>query len=62
MSAPTPEVVAEYLADQIAGDDFAAVRGPVDDVFIEGSVNLVEVAKALMQQFTVLYMPNGDSE
>lgn len=52
MTTPKPEVVAEYIADQIAGD-FTTVRGPVEDVFIEGDVDLVEVAKALMDRFDI---------
>lgn len=54
MTAPKPEVVAEYLADQIAGDyNGPNVRGPADDVFIEGNVDLVEVARALMDRFDI---------
>lgn len=54
MSTPTPEVIAEYLADQIAGDRYSpTVRGPVEDIFIEGTVDLVEVAQALMERFDI---------
>lgn len=58
MIDPKPEVVAEYIADQIAGDyNGPNVRGPADDVFIEGNVDLVEVAKALMDRFDITERP-----
>lgn len=55
--ALSPSDLAEFLADQIAVDDFVTVRGPVDDVFIEGNVDLVELAKALMQRFDITERP-----
>lgn len=46
--------MAEYLADQIAEHHYGStVRGPADELFIEGEVDLVEVAKALMQRFHI---------
>lgn len=61
MTAPKPEVVAEYLADQIATHHYGpTVRGPVEELFIEGEVDLVEVAKALMERFTIT--ENGGTE
>lgn len=55
MTAPKSEVMAEYLAEQIAGAHYGpAVRGPADELFIEGEVDLVEVAKALMQRFVIV--------
>ncbi|MEV6432870.1 hypothetical protein [Nocardia sp. NPDC051463] len=57
MSTPTPEAVAECIAYQIAVDNFVTVRGPVDDLFIEGDVDLVEVARALMQRFDITERP-----
>jgi hypothetical protein len=54
MSTPTPEVVAEYIADQIASDrNTPYVRGPVEEIHIEGRADLVEVAKALMDRFDI---------
>lgn len=59
-STPEPEVVAEYLADQIAGDFYGPnVRGPVNETFIEGDVDLVEVAKGLMQRFDITERPSA---
>lgn len=55
MTTPMPEVVAECLADQIAAHHYGpTVRGPVEELFIEGEVDLIEVAKALMQRFTII--------
>ena len=60
MTAPKPEVVAEYIADQIAGDFYGPnVRGPINETFIEGEVDLVEVAKALMQRFNITEKDGG---
>lgn len=55
MTAPKPEAMAEYLADQIASAHYGpTVRGPAGELFIEGEVDLVEVAKALMQRFVIV--------
>lgn len=54
-----PEELAEFIADQIAGDRLSpTVRGPVDALFIEGEVDIVEVAKALMGRYRMV--PRSD--